>query len=57
MKKFTAHLSWRAERDLDHILTWLNERSPQGAANWLRVWDRTFATLESSADAYGLANS
>jgi plasmid stabilization system protein ParE len=51
--KFTAHLLWRAERDLDHIVTWLNERSPQGAADWLRAWDRTFAILESSADKYG----
>jgi plasmid stabilization system protein ParE len=53
--KFNAQLLWRAERDLDHILTWLNERSPRGAANWLRVWDQTFAVLESSADEYGLA--
>jgi plasmid stabilization system protein ParE len=53
--KFNAHLLWRAERDVDHILHWLNERSPQGAASWLRRWDETFATLESSADEYGLA--
>ena len=55
MKKFNAQLLWRAERDVDHILTWLNERSPHGAASWLRTWDRTFAMLESSADEYGLA--
>jgi plasmid stabilization system protein ParE len=55
MMKFNAHLLWRAERDVDHILNWLNERSPQGAASWLRRWDETFATLESSADEYGLA--
>jgi hypothetical protein len=55
MNKSNAHLLWRAERDLDRILMWLNERSPQGAANWLRAWDRTFAMLESSADVYGLA--
>lgn len=53
--KFNAQLSWRAERDLDHILAWLNERSPQGAASWLRVWDQTFLTLRSSADEYGIA--
>lgn len=53
--KFNAQLLWRAERDLDHILSWLNERSPQGAASWLRVWDQTFATLETSAYEYGLA--
>jgi plasmid stabilization system protein ParE len=52
---FKVVLLWRAERDLDHILLWLNERSPQGAANWLRAWDKTFAILESSADTYGLS--
>jgi plasmid stabilization system protein ParE len=53
--RFTAHLLWRAARDIDHILAWLNERSPTGAASWLRKWDETFAILESSADEYGLA--
>jgi plasmid stabilization system protein ParE len=53
--KFNAHLLWRAERDIDHIVAWLNERSPQGAASWLRAWDQTFARLESSADQHGLA--
>lgn len=53
--KFKAHLLWRAQRDLDHILAWLNERSPQGAASWLRRWDETFTILESSANEYGLA--
>ena len=53
--KFKAHLLWRAERDVDHILNWLNERSPKGAASWLRRWDQTFAILETSADEYGLA--
>ena len=53
--KFNAELLWRAERDVDHIVAWLNERSPQGAANWLQAWDETFATLELSADQYGLA--
>jgi plasmid stabilization system protein ParE len=53
--KFNAQLLWRAERDLDRILTWLNQRSPQGAANWLRAWDQTFLTLKSSADEYPLA--
>lgn len=53
--KFNARLLWRAQRDLDHILAWLSERSPQGAASWLRRWDETFAVLESSADEHGLA--
>jgi plasmid stabilization system protein ParE len=55
VKKFNTHLSWRAQRDVDRILAWLTERSPTGAASWLRTWDETFAILESSADSYGLA--
>jgi plasmid stabilization system protein ParE len=53
--KFQVHLLWRAERDLDHIVTWLFERSPQGAEAWHKAWKKTFRTLQTSADAYGLA--
>lgn len=55
MTKFTVRLLWRAERDVDHILAWLSDRSPRGAASWLRAWDETFVILETSADEYGLA--
>ena len=55
MTKFTAHLLWRAEQDIDQILAWLSKRSPTGAANWLRKWDETFAGLKSSAHEHGLA--
>ncbi|MCI0492724.1 MAG: type II toxin-antitoxin system RelE/ParE family toxin [Planctomycetes bacterium] len=53
--KFDIRLLWRAERDIDHIVTWLHERSPQGAAAWHQVWKDTFNTLQASADVYGLA--
>jgi plasmid stabilization system protein ParE len=55
MMKFATHLLWRAERDVDHIVSWLNERSPKGAAKWLRRLDATYALLESSANEFGLA--
>jgi plasmid stabilization system protein ParE len=53
--KFDVHLLWRAERDLDRIVTWLFERSPQGAAAWHRAWKETVGILQDSADSYGLA--
>jgi plasmid stabilization system protein ParE len=53
--RFDVQLLWRAERDVDHIVTWLFERSPQGAAAWHQVWKNTVKTLGSSADAHGLA--
>jgi plasmid stabilization system protein ParE len=53
--KFDVHLLWRAARDVDHIVTWLYERSPQGAEAWHQAWKKTFRTLKMSADAFGLA--
>ncbi len=53
--KFHVRLLSRAERDLDHIVTWLYERSPQGAQAWHDAWKKTCRTLQASADAYGLA--
>jgi plasmid stabilization system protein ParE len=53
--KFDVHLLWRASRDLDHIVTWLYERSPRGAQAWHLAWKSTFRTLQTSADSYSLA--
>ena len=52
---FAVQLLWRAERDVDQILTWLHKRSPQGAAAWHLVWKDTLRTLQSSADTFGHA--
>jgi plasmid stabilization system protein ParE len=46
---------WRAERDVDHILAWLGQRSPQGAAAWHQAWKDTVYQLRTSAGAFGLA--
>ena len=35
---FDVRLSFRAETDLDHILAWIANRSPQGANVWLARW-------------------
>ena len=37
---YQVELSFRAERDLDQILAWLSNRSRQGAASWLRRWNK-----------------
>jgi len=43
-----VNLTPRAERDVDHILSWLSERSPQGASAW---WERWLEVLELLATA------
>jgi plasmid stabilization system protein ParE len=46
-----VELTRRAEVDVDGILGWLRERSPQGAAAWCEVLDK----LRKQPTAYGLA--
>ncbi len=53
--KFAVQLLWRAERDVDQILTWLYQRSPQGAAAWHLAWKDTIRILQKSADTFALA--
>jgi plasmid stabilization system protein ParE len=52
---FAVQLLWRAERDVDQILAWLQQRSPQGAAAWHLAWKDTLRTLQESADTFGHA--
>lgn len=52
---FDVKILWRAERDVDHIVIWLGERSTQGAAAWYRAWKETLRLLELSASSFGLA--
>ena len=53
--RYNVELLWRAERDLDHIVTWLFARSPDGAARWLRSWDEVLERLYDHANTCGLA--
>jgi plasmid stabilization system protein ParE len=48
---FHVELLPAAERDLDRILGWLRERSPQGASAWYRRWLEVLDDLEARADA------
>jgi plasmid stabilization system protein ParE len=52
---FQVELSRRAEGDLDRILAWIAERSPQGARNWLTRWEEVLALLSDRAESCLLA--
>ncbi len=40
-----VELSFRSERDLDDILAWIANRSPQGARTWLAQWEEVCRIL------------
>jgi plasmid stabilization system protein ParE len=44
-----------AERDLNHIITWLFERSPDGAKTWLDRWDELIGSLEQDPLVFPVA--
>ena len=50
-----VELTRRAEVDVDGILGWLRERSPQGAAAWYGVWCEVLDKLRKQPTACGLA--
>jgi plasmid stabilization system protein ParE len=52
---YNLQLTRRGETDIDGILSWLRDRSPQGAAAWYRVWTEVLGKLREQASAYGLA--
>ena len=43
-----VQLSLRAEQDLDQILNWLQQRSPQGATAWLKRWNETLSSCPAT---------
>ena len=45
------------EADVDQIVGYLNERSPQGAAAWCKAWDELLAELRQRAEGFGLCPS
>ena len=52
---FRVDLTFRAERDVDHILSYLARRSPQGAATWFARWQEVLLDLRQSAGQKSLA--
>jgi len=52
---FRVHLTFRAERDVDHILSFIVERSPQGAATWAARWHEVLQELSETANQKPIA--
>ena len=52
---FRVILLGRAEYDVNAIVDWLIERSPQGAARWLASFDDARTNLANNPLGYGLA--
>jgi hypothetical protein len=53
--KFTVYELPRARDDKRHILRWLYDRSPLGAAAWLNAYDSMVERLTIAADTLPLA--
>ena len=52
---FTVRFSAEAEANVHRIHDWIVERSPRGALSWLDALQQARATLENSANSFGLA--
>lgn len=52
---FTARELPRAKGDKRHIVQWLLQRSPQGAAAWLNAYDQMIERLKAAGDSFPLA--
>ena len=52
---FSVILLPQAERDLDQIIGWIKNRSPQGASTWFQRWLEVLELLERSPLNCGLA--
>jgi plasmid stabilization system protein ParE len=44
-----------AQSDIDRIIGYLAERSPQGAVAWCKAWDNLLAELRDRAESFALA--
>jgi plasmid stabilization system protein ParE len=44
-----------AEANVDQIIAYLSQRSPQGAAAWWKAWQNLLATLRQRPESMGLA--
>ena len=53
---FQVYELGQAQADVAHIVAWLHERSPRGAASWLDAYDEMVARLEQRADTCGEAD-
>jgi plasmid stabilization system protein ParE len=54
--KFTVSVLYRARADAERIFNWIADRSPQGAAQWGRVYDEAVLELSRDAAQHGRAS-
>lgn len=52
---FHVRVFAKAERELEAILDWLSQRSPQGAARWLTAFEHSKDLIGRNPFAMGLA--
>jgi hypothetical protein len=53
--RFIVHELLKAKSDKHSIFSWLNQRSPMGAASWLRAYDVLVERLKREAASFGEA--
>jgi len=54
-KNFSISILPRAERDIDAIFSWLADRSPAGARNWLTALDAAVHRMATEPHSSGSA--
>lgn len=55
MTEFRVRILPRASQDLDQIVGWIHERSPEGAARLVRAFEKIQTSLQRSPEAFPLA--
>ena len=53
--KFAVHELPKVQADKRHIVEWLFQRSPLGAASWLDAYDKMVERLAMTADSFPVA--
>lgn len=53
--KFSVQIIPQAEEELFQILSWIHQRSPEGAVTWRQSWLKAIDQLEQTADQCSLA--
>ena len=52
---YRVELAFKAERDLDCILNWIQKRSKQGAVTWFRRWRKLLVKLSKRPNSFHFA--
>lgn len=55
IERYPVQIMPRAKRDIDSIFSWLLERSPAGASNWLAALDSTIQRMATDPESFATA--